>query len=150
MFASVACMNNKEADRLNAVVAELQTELNRIDRLSAASLQVGSAEDLQVLRLLLANGAQRVGEIAARRCSSVATVSARLDRLERRGLVVRERLPDDRRAVVAKLTETGLATAKNSSRDRTTTLRRLSPGFPTDELQALVEVLAASLEPSTS
>lgn len=132
-------MNSKEAKELAVVIADLQTELNKADRLSAATLQVGSAEDLQVLRLLLSSGPLRVGEIASCRSSSVATVSARLDRLERRGLVVRERLPGDRRAVVASVTEVGSETAQASKREREKILRRLEAGFPAEQLRTLVD-----------
>lgn len=140
-------MKNRKAYELGTVVADLQTELNRSDRLSAATLQVGSAEDLQVLRMLLAAGPLRVGEIASRRCSSVATVSARLDRLERRGLVLRERPPGDRRAVVARLTDNGERTAKSSRRLRVAALRQLDDDYPIETLRSLVEVLRANLAP---
>ncbi len=113
--------------------------MNKADRIAAATLQVGSAEDLQVLRLLLSTGPLRVGEIASSRSSSVATVSARLDRLERRGLVVRERPPGDRRAVVASVTQIGSETALVSKREREKILQRLDPEFAIEQLRALVE-----------
>ncbi len=139
-------MNNSEAKKLNAMLAGLQRELNRHDRLSAAALGVGSAEDLQVLRMLLSEGPLRVGQLAAQRSSSVATASARLDRLERRGYVVRERRPNDRRAVVAVLTDTGEKIAKLSRAQRTSSLRSLHDDVPVDQLEAIIDALITGLD----
>ena len=133
-------MNSRQVKALGAALADLQTELNRADRLQAASLHVGTAEDLQVIRMLLATGPLRVGELASRRCSSVATVSARLDRLERRGYVLRERPPGDRRIVVAGLTEKGEEAAKASRREREALLRPLDD-VPVETFQQVVEAL---------
>ncbi len=135
-------MTGDEARSVERILAHLQTEINRLDRLAAATLQVGSAEDLQVLRLLLGSGPMRVGEIAATRCSSVANISARLDRLERRGLVVRERPPGDRRAVVAVLSDEGKAAAERSRCERLAALEELDADFPIERLQSLVDTLA--------
>ncbi len=143
---SIHTMNNSEAKKLNAVLAGLQRELNRHDRLSAAALGVGSAEDLQVLRMLLSEGPLRVGALAAQRSSSVATASARLDRLERRGYVVRERRPNDRRAVVAVLTDTGEKIAKLSRAQRTGSLRSLHDDVPVDQLAVVIDALTTGLE----
>jgi DNA-binding MarR family transcriptional regulator len=133
-----------ETDELADAVAALQTELNRADQAAATENDVGSAEDLQVLRLLLGTGPLRVGELARRRHVSVATASARLDRLEKRGLVVRERVPDDRRAVWARLTDTGRAVAAGSRDARYRALAPLASGFPIDRLRALTTALSSS------
>lgn len=124
-------------------VAELQTELNRSDRTAAEESRVGSAEDIQVLRLLLGTGPLRVGELARRRSASAATTSARLDRLEKRGFIARERVPDDRRAVWARLTEEGRSVAEASRAARHRALASLSPSFPIDAVRALTDALSA-------
>lgn len=107
-----------ELDRLANALADLQTEIQRADNLSARSLGVGQAEDLQVLRLLHASGALKVSEIARRRSTSTATSSARIDRLEGRGLVERRRDASDRRVVVVHLTPVGKKAARSSVRTR--------------------------------
>lgn len=137
-------MNKIETDELADAVAALQTELNRADRFAAEETDVGSAEDLQVLRLLLGTGPLRVGDLARRRHSSVATASARLDRLEKRGFVVRERVPDDRRAVWARLTDKGSAVAVGSRDSRIRVLAPLASGFPIDHLRALTAALSST------
>jgi len=140
-------MMEDEVGPLAVAVAELQTALNRADRAMAEELGVGAAEDLQVLRLLLAEGPLRVGDLAKRRSSSVATASARLDRLEKRGLVIRERTPDDRRAVVVRLSAIGKRAATKSRTRRLADLAEVAAGFPTHELQRLIE--AVNVEPGT-
>lgn len=143
----------QEPIALAAAIAGLQTELNRADRETAARLGVGGAEDIQVLRLLLDEGPARVSGLARRRGSSAATVSARLDRLERRGFVRRERLRDDRRAVVATLTASGRNAASTSRDERHDRLRGVAEGFPLADLERLVAALrgpATAAPPVTS
>ena len=139
-----------EPTALAAAIATLQTELNRADREAAARLGVGGAEDIQVLRLLLDEGPTRVSGLARRRGASAATVSARLDRLERRGLVRRERLPDDRRAVVATLTSSGRDAATTSRAERHDRLRGVADGFPLADLECLITALQHPAAASSS
>lgn len=126
------------------MIAELQIELDHADRVLAASLGVGAADDLQVLRLLLDEGPLRVGDLARRRRSSVATASARLDRLEKRGLLVRERPPGDRRAVVARLTTRGTQLARRASSIRQAAVDRLGPDHPIAPFEELLVALRAA------
>jgi DNA-binding MarR family transcriptional regulator len=134
-------MTNNEAKRVEAALARLQTEVNRLDRLSAAVYQAGTAEDLQVLRLLRSAGPLRVGEIASRRASSVANISARLDRLEKRGMLTRERPAGDRRAVVAVLTEEGTEIADQSRRDRVRALRPTAGDVTAEAIESMTDAL---------
>lgn len=66
-------------------------------------------EDYEVLLLLSeAEGLRlRVGELSDRMLASRTRLSQRIDRLERRGLVRRERCPEDRRAINVILTDEG-------------------------------------------
>ncbi|MFT5530687.1 MAG: DNA-binding MarR family transcriptional regulator [Candidatus Poriferisodalaceae bacterium] len=134
-------MAEDRIELLAVVVAQLQTTLNRADRAMADVLAVGSAEDLQVLRLLLAEAPLRVTELARRQSSSVATASARLDRLEKRELVLRERAPGDRRAVVVRLTTRGRRLATKSRASRLSALEPLAEHYPIEDLQHLIAAL---------
>ncbi|MDW3217175.1 MAG: MarR family transcriptional regulator [Acidimicrobiales bacterium] len=136
-----------DVDRLDTAIADLQTELNRIDRVDAARQGVGSMEDLQVLRLLHAQGPQRVGAIATMRAAGKATVSARIDRLEQKGLVSRDRIPGDRRGVVCALTPEGRTVATRSRKLRRRLLAAAPLGVEPGRLEELVGVLRASLAP---
>lgn len=125
---------------LDAAIADLQTELNRLDRRTADDLGVGTAEDLQMLRLLESLGPLRVGQIASIRAAGKATVSARIERLERRGLVTRERDPSDRRAVSVTLTQLGRSTAIES---RMTRLEQLKSVAAKNQITAIRTLIAA-------
>lgn len=141
-------MDVAPVDRLAAVASELQDRLNLSDRHDADELGVGGADDLQVLRLLADHGPLRVGELAERQSTSVATASARLDRLEKRGFVVRERVPSDRRVVQARLTPGGSRIAMTSRMRRRAELAGLADDFPIDELQRLVDAIGAERLPA--
>jgi DNA-binding MarR family transcriptional regulator len=125
---------------LDSAIAQLQTELNRQDRTIAAELGVGSAEDVQMLRLLATTGPMRVGHIAGIRSAGKATVSARVDRLERNGFVTRERDRADRRAVTVALTALGESKAAAS---RSTRRERLRPISDTRHTAVINEIIAA-------
>ncbi len=127
-------------ERLASLVADLQTELNRADRAAAGDLGVGSAEDLQVLRLLSSDGPLRVGELAKRRGSSMTTISGRLNRLEKKGLIERRRIPGDRRAMEVTLTAAGVEHARLSREQRMAALGTVADGY---QLEALAELVAA-------
>ncbi len=128
-------------DRLEVELARLQTWMNANDRAAALELGVGSAEDLQVMRMLLRDGPQRVGVLAQAQAASTATASARLDRLEKRGLITRDRVPGDRRAVVATLTDKGNLAARASRYQRLEQLEVVDSWDGLDHLQELVGLL---------
>jgi len=80
---------------------------------------------------------------------SSAGVTSRLDRLERRGFVVRLPDPDDRRGVIVELTQAGLdivdaAVAANSVSDRQL-MERLDPE-EIETLEGLLRKVLAGLE----
>jgi DNA-binding MarR family transcriptional regulator len=73
-----------------------------------------SGPQLICLRQLSNHGPMQTSHLAEAINLSSATVCGILDRLERRGLVVRERQSDDRRRVVVSLSEAGLVTVDNA------------------------------------
>ena len=64
---------------------------------------------LIVLREIAATGSISAGDLAKRVSLSKGTVSGILERLEKRGLVVRQRSSDDRRQVHIQATDQGIA-----------------------------------------
>jgi DNA-binding MarR family transcriptional regulator len=73
-----------------------------------AGRNVGLGEShVLVLQLLEAEGAQRAGEIAQELSFSRSTITAILDGLEERQLILRDRDSEDGRGVVVSMTEAG-------------------------------------------
>lgn len=136
-----------EVVRLEAALASMQTTLNRIDRETALEMGVGSAEDIQVLRLVAGQGPIRVGVLAQLRGTSAATASARLNRLEERGLVVRERLAGDRRAVEIVLTPAGWDAATRSfTHRRSLLITSVAASVNVDQIEQLAAIIDAGGE----
>lgn len=130
--------------RVESLLAEIQTGLNRIDRLLAAEPPRLQAEDIQIMRHLLRAGPERVGALAAHLGNSRATMSARLDRLEQLGLVDRERPAGDRRAVVARLTSGGRARAEASIQARLAVIEALDESIPIRALDTAARLAQAT------
>ena len=63
--------------------------------------------DFMVLETLLHKGPQSISEIQSRVLLATGSMTAAVDRVERKGLVVRTTTPNDRRAKVLALTESG-------------------------------------------
>ena len=63
--------------------------------------------DFMVLEALLHKGPQTISEIQNRILLATGSMTAAVDRVERKGLVVRTTTPNDRRAKVLALTESG-------------------------------------------
>ncbi|HZC06179.1 MAG TPA: MarR family transcriptional regulator [Ktedonobacterales bacterium] len=92
-----------------AIMRALERELQAAHQLSLA--------EYDVLLSLYNTPEQRLrlGELAQAILFSSGGLSRLLDRLERDGLVARERTPDDRRGVCARLTEAGRARLRAAS-----------------------------------
>ena len=96
-----------------------------------------------VLRIL--RGAGRSGlcgrEVGERMVSRVPDVSRLLDRMEEAGLIGRERDPDDRRHVTARITRKGLAMIEQASPPLDALGHARVGQIPAGRLQQLIEVL---------
>lgn len=98
---------------------------------------------LTVLNLLEAEGWQSMGQLAEDLDVSVASVTGIVDRMERRGLVERERGTGDRRVIMVDLTDAGRAVFSEMSARRRERLTRLVEGLSRDEMAGLVVGLRA-------
>lgn len=84
---------------------------------------------------------------------SSAGVTSRVDRLERRGLVVRLDDPDDRRGVIVELTDRGRELVDAAVTSNAASSRQLLAGLDpaeTETLEALLRRILAGLEPPES
>jgi DNA-binding MarR family transcriptional regulator len=130
-------------DGVLSAAAHLEPELDEAlaeHRLSRPSFQVLGA-------LLEAEGhslGQRELMAQVRRTSG--TMSVRLARLERAGMVSREPDPDDRRSVTVTLTQRGRALVEAARPAYAQAAERLSAGMPDGARVAFAEQLAAWLE----
>jgi DNA-binding MarR family transcriptional regulator len=91
-------------------------------------------------------GECRMGPLAAAAMQSAASMTGIVDRLLERGVVERERHPEDRRAVVVRLTAKGrdlLAEVKENRRQQG---RLLLSSLPSEDRQRMRAVLARAVE----
>jgi DNA-binding MarR family transcriptional regulator len=102
-----------EAPEIAADERQVLLALARISRAAGSAAReagrnVGLGEShMLVLQLLEAEGARRAGEIAQQLSFSRSTITAALDGLEQRQLILRDRVSEDGRGVVVSMTEAG-------------------------------------------
>src|SRR5690606_1371883 len=96
---------------------------------------------LVCLRHLLRHGPMAPGELARRVSLSPATVTGIVDRLEKRGLITRERSIDDKRRLRIALTEAGLTTARQMPPPLNETFSRRLHALPLAEREEIERVL---------
>ena len=89
---------------------------------------------------------QRAGRLAERAAVTPPAVSAALDALEDRGLVARERDPQDRRAVALRLTGEGAAALQASERSMARMLDQLVAAPDRASLMAELLAIGAAME----
>lgn len=96
-----------------------------------------------VLRILRGAGVHGLcgREVAQRMVSRVPDVSRLLDRMEETGLIGRERDPDDRRNVTARITRKGLTMLEHATPQLEVVERARFGRIQTGRLQQLIEVL---------
>ena len=98
---------------------------------------------LMVLNLLEAEGPQSMGQLAEALDVSVASATGIVDRMERRGLVERERGEVDRRLILVSLTPAGAAVFSEMSARRRERLTRLVAALTDRQIAGLLEGLRA-------
>jgi DNA-binding MarR family transcriptional regulator len=108
-----------------------------------------TAQQYNALRLLRAEHPATLPTLAlaSRLVSHAPDITRLLDRLVERGLVVRERMADNRRVVQVGITETGLALLKQLD-EPVRQCHRVQLGHLTSaQLKSLVDLLRASRQP---
>ncbi|MEO8090313.1 MAG: MarR family transcriptional regulator [Gemmatimonadales bacterium] len=98
-----------------------------------------------VLRILRGAGADGLcgRDVGERMVSRVPDVSRLLDRMEETGLISRERDPQDRRHVTARITRKGLTLLDRATPELEAVERARAGQIPTGRLKQLIEVLNA-------
>lgn len=101
-------------------VAKIDRHLD--DRLRPFGLDLGEYEIL--VRLSESEGRQmRMSDLAAAARQSRSRLTHTVTRMERKGLILRTPCPDDRRGVVAELTEAGLGLLRDAAPEHVASVR---------------------------
>jgi len=102
-----------------------------------------SPTQYNVLRILRGAGEQGVSckDIAARLVARDPDITRLMDRLEQRGLIVRDRAKEDRRIVTHRLTKPGLDLVAELHPPLEAANKQLTKGIPPGDLRNLVDVL---------
>jgi DNA-binding MarR family transcriptional regulator len=100
------------SDRTNEIIAEFRTFIRELRCMGSDRMRRGgvSTAHFHLLSMLDRHGEMAMSRVAEALDVSLSNASGLIDRLEERGLVERIRVPDDRRVVLVRLTETGRRT----------------------------------------
>lgn len=140
-----------------ALAERLHQVSNRLSRqMRAPSLDEWSLAELTIPQLrtlvLLNDGPQRMGEIAAYLGTSLSATTAMIERLETKQLVARTHDPSDRRVVTCRLTAAGKVEAERLWKIHEIRLSAVVETLELEELQQVVdamELMASAFERRT-
>ncbi len=145
MNQPLACMpSDDDSNYDDRILASLRRIIRAVDLYSRQlSLRHSlTGPQLVCVRHLLRHGAMAPGVLARRISLSPATVTGIIDRLERRGLVTRERSRDDKRRVEIALTATGRLLGEQTPPPLHETFSRRLGELPVEEQEEIDRVLA--------
>jgi MarR family 2-MHQ and catechol resistance regulon transcriptional repressor len=97
--------------------------------------------DFAVLEVLLHKGPVNVQELGAKVMLTSGSMTAALDRLERRGLIERKEDSKDRRARLVRLTKTGLTLIREAFEDHKQAMERAVAGVEAKDREVLIALL---------
>src|SRR5437016_5136326 len=139
-----ASSRNKAADvsgtHLWLVIMKAYRTLQLLATQSIESSEMGLS-DFAVMEMLLHKGPQPVNEIGRRIDLTSGAITTAVDRLESRGLVVREAHETDRRARIVRLTAPGKEQAMKVFADHKMAMDLAATGLSKTERATLIELL---------
>lgn len=124
---------NIRGDHLFLLQYKASKAIETFDHQSVKNLGFGSISDFAVLEYLKTKGPQPVNTIARSMMLTSGSMTTAIDRAESKGLVTRERHPDDRRIVVVSLTESGKDLIDSAFEKHAAHLERLFSVFNREE-----------------
>jgi len=101
-----------------------------------------SMTHFHVLTLLRHHDAMPMGRLAEILDASVSSATGIIDRMEERGLVTRERVPDDRRIVLVRPTQSGLDLVDEAELVKSDVMRTTLTRLSLEQLERLTAALA--------
>jgi MarR family 2-MHQ and catechol resistance regulon transcriptional repressor len=128
------------AARLWIVLAKSHRALSRLMERSIADLGLG-ATDFMVLEALLHKGPLTISQIQDKVLLASGSMTAAVDRVEKRGLVVRKASTEDRRARVLELTAEGKRVASEAFKEHSKDLESAFSVLSEEEKRQLYEPL---------
>jgi DNA-binding MarR family transcriptional regulator len=124
---------------LNLMVAAEYVRRLVDEACATADLTSGQFNALRILRGAYPKGYPRC-EVAARMVERAPDVTRLIDRLERRGLVERARVPEDRRLSITRITRPGLELLKKLDPHMLDIQRQFSSRVPIRDLRELSRI----------
>ncbi len=122
------------------LIKQLHGLLHRVIDLRASPLGL-TASQWRPLMLILHKGIDTPAELARTMNVDTGAITRTLDRLEAKGFLQRERVPEDRRVVKVVLTDTGRTVAAQILPAIADTLNIHLQGFSEDEIRMLLALL---------
>jgi DNA-binding MarR family transcriptional regulator len=133
--------------QVSELAGELQRVLSKVLSVMRHTGQTATSGDLTLAQLsilltLLDQGPMRMTELAAHERVRTPTTTVAIRRLEKLGLVKRDRDPSDLRAVLVDITPQGLEQHQEALASRRAHLASLMTKLSEEELDALAKALA--------
>ena len=128
------------AVHLRLVLWRAAKAVEEVDLKSVASTGLGLS-DFAVLEVLLNKGAMRVNDVGKTVLLTSGSISVAVDRLEKKGLVVRQKCENDRRVCYVELTDEGRVLIRAAFREHAGNLERAMAFLSQEERGELVGLL---------
>src|SRR5258706_15345136 len=129
-----------EVDQILEAIIYLYTESRRITKELARRAEL-TGPQLTVIKMLETVGDLSLSDLSDRIRAQNSTVTGIIDRMEREGLVVRERSTEDRRVVHIKLTSKGEKLAEDIPVEPMEIFRNALAGLSVSEVRDLLKIL---------
>jgi MarR family transcriptional regulator, organic hydroperoxide resistance regulator len=129
-----------EVDAIVETIIYLYTESRRLTKGMAAQFGL-TGPQLTVIKLLEELGDLSLSSLSERIRAQNSTVTGIIDRMEREGLVKRERSTTDRRVVYIRLSEKGQKLAREIQVEPMEIFRSALTSLPEEDLAALLRIL---------
>ena|SRR5689334_2738764 len=127
------------AAQLWIVLARCHRAVSALVERSIADLGI-CLSDFMVLEALLHKGPLTISEIQSKVLLASGSMTAAVDRLEKRSLLIRKTTPSDRRARVLELTREGRIVVEQAFRQHSKDLERIMSALEMDEKKQLYEI----------
>lgn len=127
-------------DEIVETIVYLYTESRRLTKQAAREIGL-TGPQLTVLKLLDTLGDVSLSSLSERIRAQNSTVTGIIDRMEREGLVVRERSTSDRRVVYIRLTDKGRELARSVPVEPMEIFRTVLSTLSSDDTRDLLRVL---------